>query len=588
MLNDGLNGLPGTAIMTTISKQAVTSELKRDSSLALTAVKRFSADQCTTLAASIAFYAAFSLAPTLLMVIAVAGWFFGAEAARGQLFGRVHDFLGNEAAAAIQAIVENAHRQGGTGIAALTSIALLIVGASATFSSLNTALDVVFPALPREKRSGIALMVRVRLISFGLVLGVAFLLVVSLVLDTVVTFVGNMVWGNSPFVIVTDILQMVISLAILSFAFTALMKLLPDADVKWRDALVGGVVSAVLFTIGKKLFAMYLAHAGTASAFGAAGSLAVLLMWLYFSSAVLLLGAEFAAVKGGFGERKDKSAAAAAEAMEKHGQATNPVGSPSKGSSSALPQWVPESVRHSPALRMVGLGDDAHPEPHAAPNGVADDSNRASPKASAQQAGAAPVAVSSESVAIDARSVPVSRVVSSSGAVVHRSDVEAKADSPCAATSKDASFGMGRFFTSRRKPAAERRDSASVSAIDAMIARSKHPFAFRLALQAAPLAFQGISLLLPVRRNIDTPVGRAPVPVDNRAQLGWAARLFGSYGDAKAAGQRTVSKGAVKSSPTPKAKHSSKHRSKHPLTAALFAAGTGLILASLANRDRRR
>jgi membrane protein len=299
--------------MTTVNSKAIGRDLKRESSLALKAVKRFGSDQCSTMAASIAFYAAFSLAPTLLMVIAVAGFFFGEEAARGQLFARVHDFLGDEPAKAIQAIVENAHR-GGSGWAALLSIGLLIVGASATFSSLNTALDRVFPAVASERHSGIALMLRVRLMSFGLVLGVGFLLVVSLVLDTAVSLIGKMIWGNSPMLLVTDIVQLITSLAILSLAFTALMKLLPDARVKWRAAMVGGVVSAVLFTIGKKLFAIYLAHAGTASAFGAAGSLAVLLMWLYFSSAVLLLGAEFAAVKGGFDLRKDANAAALATA----------------------------------------------------------------------------------------------------------------------------------------------------------------------------------------------------------------------------------------------------------------------------------
>lgn len=299
-----------------VDKQVLKATLTQDGSLAVSALKRFSNDQCTSLAASIAFYSAFSLAPMLLMVIAVAGWFFGAEAAQGQLFLRVHDFLGNDSAAAIQSIVENAHRQGGSGFAAVTSVVLLIVGASATFSSLNTAFDTVFPALPREKRSGIALMLRVRLVSFGLVLGVAFLLIVSLVLDTALTFVGKMVWGNSPFLIIGNILQTVIGLAILSIAFAALMKYLPSAYVRMRDTLIGGVVSAVLFTIGKKLFAFYLAHAGTASAFGAAGSLAVLLMWLYFSAAVLLLGAEFAAVRGGFSERKDRTAAAAASALQ--------------------------------------------------------------------------------------------------------------------------------------------------------------------------------------------------------------------------------------------------------------------------------
>jgi membrane protein len=117
------------------------------------------------------------------------------------------------------------------------------------------------------------------------------------VLDTAVQAAGKWVFGESPLVVIGDIVQFVLGLAILSCAFAALLKYLPDGHVPWRDALVGGVISAVLFSVGKKLFALYLTHAGTASAFGAAGSLAVLLMWLYFAAAVMLLGAEAAATR---------------------------------------------------------------------------------------------------------------------------------------------------------------------------------------------------------------------------------------------------------------------------------------------------
>ncbi|VXC68793.1 Ribonuclease BN [Burkholderia sp. 8Y] len=282
--------------MSSVSTQKIGTAVKKDASWALGALKQFSENRCAAMAASIAFYSAFSLAPTLVMVIAVAGWVFGPEAARGQLFHQVNGLIGDQAAAGVQSIVENAHRSGGTGLAAIISFVLLAVGASATFSSLNTALNIVWP-LTGEQRSSVFAMVRVRLVSFGLVLGVAFLLIVSLVLDTAIQAVGMWLWGNSPFVIIGDIVQLVAGLAILSVAFGALLKFLPDAPVQWRDALVGGVVAAIFFSVGKKLFAFYLTHAGTASAFGAAGSLAVLLMWLYFSAAVLLLGAEFSAAR---------------------------------------------------------------------------------------------------------------------------------------------------------------------------------------------------------------------------------------------------------------------------------------------------
>jgi membrane protein len=282
--------------MSTISTDKLQAAVKKDASWAMGALKKFGEDRCAAMAASIAFYSAFSLAPTLVMVIAVAGWVFGAEAARGQLFHQVNGLLGDQAAASVQSIVENAHRSGGTGIAAIISFVLLAIGASATFSSLNTALNLVWP-LSGDRKSSVYTLVRVRLISFGLVLGVAFLLIVSLVLDTAIQALGTWIWGNSPFVIIGDVIQLLVGLVILSMAFGALLKFLPDARVHWHDALVGGLVAAVLFSVGKKLFALYLAHAGTANSFGAAGSLAVLLMWLYFSAAVLLLGAEFSAAR---------------------------------------------------------------------------------------------------------------------------------------------------------------------------------------------------------------------------------------------------------------------------------------------------
>jgi membrane protein len=282
----------------TLSADNLQRAARHQASWAMGAFRQFAEDRCAAMAASIAFYAAFSLAPTLVMVIAVAGWFFGAQAVRGELFAHIHGLLGDEAAAGVQTIVLNARHAGSAGgIAAIISFALLAIGASATFSSLNTALNIVWP-LTGPRSSSVIALVRVRLISFGLVLGVAFLLIVSLVLDTAITFIGKWIWGDSPYVVIGNLLQLLVALLVLAFAFAALLKFLPDAVVRWRDALVGGVVAAVLFSAGKKLFALYLAHAGMANSFGAAGSLAVLLMWLYFSAVVLLLGAEFSAARG--------------------------------------------------------------------------------------------------------------------------------------------------------------------------------------------------------------------------------------------------------------------------------------------------
>jgi membrane protein len=260
------------------------------------AVTGFLSDRCTTLGASIAFYSAFSLAPTLLIVLAVVGWFFGKDAAQGRLFEQIKDITGPEAAGAMQAMVEHAHHASGSGIAAAVSVVLLLVGASATFSSLNTALNIVFKVESPKGISGLALLLRARLVSFGLVMGFGFLLVVSLVLDTAIQTVGHAVLGTITLTVVAAVAQTIFGLVVMTAGFGALIKWLPDVHVRFKNALVGGTVAAVLFSVGRHLFGLYLAHAGTAGSFGAAGSLAVLMMWLYFSAAVFLIGAEVTAI----------------------------------------------------------------------------------------------------------------------------------------------------------------------------------------------------------------------------------------------------------------------------------------------------
>jgi membrane protein len=248
---------------------------------------------------SIAFYSAFSLAPTLLIVLAIVGWFLGPDAAQGRVFAQVKDILGAEAASAMQAIVEHAHRSGGSGLAALLSLVLVLVGASATFSSLNTALDVVFAVRSPKGIAGVAILLRARLVSLGLVMGLAFLLLVSLVVDVAIQTAGRALLGSTALSVFASIAQSAFGLLLLTVGLGALIKWLPDTHVDFRPALAGGFVSALLFTAGRHLFVLYLAHAGTAGAFGAAGSLAVLMMWLYFCAVVFLVGAEVVALLDG-------------------------------------------------------------------------------------------------------------------------------------------------------------------------------------------------------------------------------------------------------------------------------------------------
>lgn len=254
----------------------------------------WSEDRCVPESAAIGFFAAFSIAPMLLVVIAVAGYFFGAEAVQGRLISEIESMIGKEGAVAVQAMVASAWKAKDSGWVGVISLFGVIIGASATFGQLTNALNWIWRA--PAKKGAVATLIKVRLLSFGLVLGTGFLLIVMLVLDAMLAFAGNALMSNREVAEpVMSAVQHALTFLVLLGAFTMLLKVLPDVHVRWRDAGLGALVATVLFSIGKHFLALYLAHAGTASAFGAAGSLAVLMMWLFFSAGVFLLGAEVAA-----------------------------------------------------------------------------------------------------------------------------------------------------------------------------------------------------------------------------------------------------------------------------------------------------
>ncbi|GGD55303.1 YihY/virulence factor BrkB family protein [Caballeronia sp. LZ025] len=253
-------------------------------------------DHCLMFSAAISFFAAFSLAPTLVIVISVASVFFGADAVQGRLFDEISGVVGADAAHALEAIVANAWQADMARRTAVLSIAGVLIGASATFSSLHSALNVIWPTPAVSTRDSLFALLRVRLMSFGLVVGAGLLVVVLLVLDALVEVLGHWAFGDgNPFVVLSTLTRRAISLAMLMLAFSVLLKFLPTTRMRWRDAALGAAAAALLFEGGKRLFAFYLQHAGTANMFGAAGSLAIILMWLYYSAAVFLLGAELSA-----------------------------------------------------------------------------------------------------------------------------------------------------------------------------------------------------------------------------------------------------------------------------------------------------
>ncbi len=245
------------------------------------------------MSAALPFYAAFSLAPLLVVAVAVGSVFFGEHAIEGRLYTELESLIGRDAALTAQTVLANAWRAGGARTLGWLSLAGTAVGATATFVELNSALNAIWRAPP--PRRAVAALIRVRLVSFGLVLGAGFLLVVLLIADAAILYVTDVLFAAGAFGALIGAIQHLASFVFLCIAFTVLLKVLPDVPVAWREAVDGGVAGAALFAVGKHLFALYLARASSTNVFGAASSLAVLMMWLFFSAAAFLVGAELAA-----------------------------------------------------------------------------------------------------------------------------------------------------------------------------------------------------------------------------------------------------------------------------------------------------
>ncbi|MDD5250878.1 MAG: YihY/virulence factor BrkB family protein [Rhodocyclaceae bacterium] len=253
-------------------------------------------DRCASMAAALAFYAAFSLAPLLVVAVAVGSIFFGERAIEGRLYTELESLIGRDAALAAQAVLANAWRAGQARTLGWLSLAATWLGATATFAELNSALNAIWHAPP--SRRFLATLIRVRLVSFGLVVGAGFLLVVLLIADAIILYITEAAFAHGILGALIGTIQQLASFGFLCLAFTVLLKVLPDVPVAWRDALAGSAAGAVLFAVGKHLFAIYLAHASSANVFGAASSLAALMMWLFFSAVAFLVGAELAAALG--------------------------------------------------------------------------------------------------------------------------------------------------------------------------------------------------------------------------------------------------------------------------------------------------
>ncbi len=257
------------------------------------AFTNFSAHKIPQLGASMAYYTVFSLAPLLLLSIAIASLVFGEEAVNGQVALQMEQLLGEKTAEALQAMITSARSTEGGSVATVFGVVLLLLGASGVFVQLQDALNTIWE-VPAKVSGGVWGYLRDRGLSFAMVLVIGFLLLVSLLVSTAIaalqTWLGDLIPGPD---FVVHLINLVASMAIITLLFAVIFKFLPDAKVAWSDVWVGALVTSALFTVGKFAIGLYLGHGAVSSAYGAAGSLVVILVWTYYSSQILLFGAEF-------------------------------------------------------------------------------------------------------------------------------------------------------------------------------------------------------------------------------------------------------------------------------------------------------
>jgi len=250
-------------------------------------------DYAASMGAALAYYTMFSIAPLLLIVVSIAGILFGEEAARGEIYSQLSSLMGADGAYALQSLLERANEPR-TGLwATLFGVGALLVGATTVFSELQNALDRIWRAPVRDKSPGIWRWLRTRLLSLGMIAGIGFLLMVSLIASAMLAAVQRWWSRYVDFGPVAQAIDFTVSFAFVTFAFAMIYKLMPSVHVRWRDVSVGAVVTALLFTIGKMLIGMYIGRSGVASVFGAAASLVAVVVWVYWSAQIFLFGAEF-------------------------------------------------------------------------------------------------------------------------------------------------------------------------------------------------------------------------------------------------------------------------------------------------------
>jgi len=262
--------------------------------LSRAAVNAWLDDFAPSMGAAIAYYTVFSIAPVLIIAIAIAGMIFGKDAAQGEIVWQIRSIVGEEGAIAVQSLLRSVSLSSDGAIATTLSVITLVIGSTAVFAELQNALDRIWRTPAAVRVNGVWALIRTRLLSFGLILGLGFMLMVSLVVSAGLAALGKW-WGGwiEGWEIFMQVLNLLISFAVFTGLFSAIYKFMPRANLSWHDVRIGAVATTILFLIGKSLIGLYLGRTGMSSGFGAAGSFALLLAWIYYSAQIFLLGAEF-------------------------------------------------------------------------------------------------------------------------------------------------------------------------------------------------------------------------------------------------------------------------------------------------------
>ena len=256
--------------------------------------KGFGNDNVTVLSSSLAYYTVFSMAPLLIIIISLSGLFLGKDAAQGKVYSTLSGFVGHDTAVQLQQMIKNASLSGKSEIAVIIGIITLLIGATTVFAQIQNSINNIWGLKPKPKRGWLKLL-KNRFLSFSIILGLGFLLLVSLSISTLIDGFSNSLKAHFPdvAVVVFYIINLIITLIVTALIFGAIFKVLPDAKIKWKDVAAGAITTAVLFMLAKFGISFYISKSNVGSTYGAAGSLVILLLWVYFSAMILYFGAEF-------------------------------------------------------------------------------------------------------------------------------------------------------------------------------------------------------------------------------------------------------------------------------------------------------